>query len=59
MNDNRVHQRIERAYVRMLSAKSNEWAYRWGDVFCSLIRARNAQRTVEEVRQLERDRGLA
>jgi hypothetical protein len=58
MNDNRVHTRLERAYVRMLAAKSKAWEHRWGDAFVSLVRARNAQRSVAEVRELERQRGL-
>jgi hypothetical protein len=53
-----LHRRIDRAYNRMLAAKSTEWAHRWGDAFVHLVRARNAQRTPAEVRQLERERGL-
>jgi hypothetical protein len=58
MNDNRIHQRIDKAYQRMLAAKSKVWEHRWGDAFVCLVRARNAQRTAAEVRELERERGL-
>lgn len=54
-----LHRRIERAYNRMLAAKSPEWAHAWGDVFVVYVRARNAQRSPAEVRRLERARGLA
>jgi hypothetical protein len=50
--------RIDRAYKHMLNAKSTNWAHAWGDVFCLYVRARNAQRTPAEVRELERQRGL-
>lgn len=29
---NHINQRMERAYDRMMAAKSNRWAYAWGDV---------------------------
>lgn len=54
-----IHRRLDKAYNRMLTAKTTEWAHRWGDAFVLLVRSRNAQRTPDEVRQLERDRGLA
>lgn len=57
-NSPRLHWRIDRAYNRMLAAKSPEWAHRWGDAFVVYIRARNAQRTPAEVRRLERARGI-
>ncbi len=53
-----LHRRIDRAYTRMIAAKSQEWAHRWGDAFVTYVRARNAQRTPAEIRQLERERGL-
>jgi hypothetical protein len=59
MNSPHLHRRIDRAYTRMLAAKTPAWEHRWGDVFVCLVRARNAMRTPEEVRQLERERGLA
>jgi len=54
-----IHRKLDKAYSRMLAAKSQEWAHRWGDAFVVLVRARNAERTPDEIRQLERDRGLA
>lgn len=54
-----IHRRIDRAYNRMLAARSSVWAHRWADAFVVYVRARNAQRTPDEVRQLERDLGLA
>jgi hypothetical protein len=53
-----LHSRIERTYTRMLAATSPEWAYRWGDAFVVYVRARNAQRSPDEIRKLERARGL-
>ncbi len=57
-NDPHIHRRIDRAYTRMVAAKSAEWQHRWGDAFVHYVRARNAQRTPAEVRELERQRGL-
>lgn len=54
----RIERRIQRAYDRMLAAKSVEWRHAWGDGFCANVSARNAMRSVAEVRQLERERGL-
>lgn len=54
-----LHRRIDRAYTRMVAAKSPEWSHRWGDAFVNYVRARNAMRTPNEVRELERERGLA
>lgn len=53
-----IDQRIERAYQRMLAAKSVKWRHAWGDGFCANVSARNAMRSVAEVRRIERDRGL-
>lgn len=50
--------RINRAFVRMLAAKTREWSHRWGDAFVMNIRARNAQRSPNEVREIERQRGI-
>jgi hypothetical protein len=59
MNSPFIHRRIDRAYNRMIGAKSSCWERRWGDVFVLYVRARNAMRTPAEVRELERTRGLA
>lgn len=53
-----IERRIQRAYDRMLAATSTEWRHAWGDGFLANVSARNAMRTVAEVRQLERERGL-
>lgn len=53
-----IDQRIERCYQRMLRAKTTDWRHAWGDGFVANVSARNAMRTVAEVRQLERERGL-
>ncbi len=53
-----LHRRIDRAYTRMVAAKSQEWAHRWGDAFVTYVRARNAQRTPREVAELETRMGL-
>ncbi len=53
-----LHRRIDRAYTRMIAAKSQEWAHRWGDCFVTYVRARNAQRTPREVAELETRMGL-
>lgn len=53
-----IERRIQRAYDRMLAAKSVEWRHAWGDGFVANVSARNAMRTVAEVRQIERERGL-
>jgi len=55
---NPVEQRIERAYQRMLAAKTLAWRYAWGDAFVANCSARNAMRTVAEVRAIEKARGL-
>lgn len=54
-----IERRIERAYQRMLSAKSECWRHAWGDGFLANVSARNAMRTVAEVRAIEKARGLA
>lgn len=54
----RIERRIQRAYERMLLAKSTEWRHAWGDGFVANVSARNAMRTVAEVREIERARGL-
>jgi hypothetical protein len=51
--------RIERAYRRMLSAKTQPWRAAWCSGFIASVSVRNAMRSVEEVRELERERGLA
>lgn len=54
----RIEKRIQRSYERMLAAKSTEWRHAWGDGFCANVSARNAMRTVAEVRAMEKQRGL-
>lgn len=53
-----IERRIQRAYDRMCAAKDDCWRYAWGDLFCVLVRSRNAMRTVEEVRAMEKRLGL-
>lgn len=53
-----IERRIQRAYERMLAAKTTEWQHAWGDGFVANVSARNAMRSVAEVRQLERARGI-
>lgn len=53
-----MDRRIDRAYTRMLAAKSLAWRYAWGDLFALTVRSRNAMRTVAEVRALEKKLGL-
>jgi hypothetical protein len=53
-----IDQRIERCYQRMLGAKTEAWRHAWGDALVVNCSARNAMRTVAEVRQLEKARGL-
>jgi hypothetical protein len=53
-----LHRRIDRAYTRMVAAKTQEWAHRWGDVYVTYVRARNAQRTPRDVAELEKRMGL-
>lgn len=53
-----IERRIERAYQRMLAAKSRAWRYAWSDGFLANVSARNAMRSVAEVRRLERELGL-
>lgn len=33
-----IHRRLDRAYTRMLAAKSWNWEMAWGDAFVSLVR---------------------
>jgi len=54
-----INRRINRAYDRMLAAKTSRWRHAWGDAFVANCSARNAMRSVAEIRQLERARGLA
>lgn len=54
-----INRRIDRAYQRMLAAKTLAWRHAWGDGFVANVSARNAMRTVAEVRQIERAMGLA
>lgn len=54
----KIERRIQRAYERMLSAKTECWRYAWGDAFVVAVKARNAMRTVAEVRALEKKLGL-
>jgi hypothetical protein len=53
-----MDRRIDRAYTRMLAAKTTAWAHAWGDAFVANVSARNAMRTVAEVRRIEIDLGL-
>lgn len=53
-----IELRIQRSYTRMLAAKTDEWRHAWGDAFVVNCSARNAMRSVAEVRQIERERGL-
>lgn len=54
-----IERRIQRAYDRMLAAKTEDWRHAWGDGFVANVSARNAMRTVAEVRALENKLGLA
>lgn len=54
-----IERRIQRAYDRMLAAKSECWRHAWGDGFVANVSARNAMRSVAEVRVLEKKLGLA
>ncbi len=58
MNSNTINQRIEKAYKRMLNAKTQCWQKAWGDSFVVHVRARNAMRDRDELREIERARGL-
>jgi hypothetical protein len=53
-----IDRRIARAYDRMLGAKTSAWAHAWGDGFVANVSARNAMRSVAEVRAIEKARGL-
>ena len=53
-----IERRIQRAYDRMLAAKTEDWRHAWGDAFVANCSARNAMRTVREVRELEEKLGL-
>jgi hypothetical protein len=53
-----IERRIDHCYRRMLAAKSSAWAHAWSDGFVANVSARNAMRSVAEVRQLEKARGL-
>lgn len=53
-----IERRIQRAYDRMLAAKTECWRHAWGDAFVVSCSARNAMRTVAEVRAIEKARGL-
>lgn len=50
--------RIDRAFDRMLRAKSANWRRRWCAALSMLIRARNAARTEREILRLEAQRGI-
>jgi hypothetical protein len=54
-----MDRRVDRAYQRMLAAKTDDWRHAWGDGFVVSVRARNAMRSVAEVRAIEKARGLA
>lgn len=54
----KIERRIQRAYDRMLAAKTEDWRHAWGDGFVANVSARNAMRTVAEVRAIERARGI-
>jgi hypothetical protein len=49
--------RIERAYLRMLAAKSLQWQRAWGDAYKSSTSMRNACQSVEAVRDRTGSRG--
>jgi hypothetical protein len=51
-------QRISRCESRMQSARCVKWRQLWCGVFLRAIKARNAMRSVEEVRELEKRMGL-
>jgi hypothetical protein len=53
-----LNRRIDRAYTRMLAAKTRDWRCAWADAFIVNVSARNALRSVAEVRAIERARGL-
>jgi hypothetical protein len=53
-----LDRRIQRAYERMLAAKSEKWTHAWGDAFVAICRTRNRLRTADEVLELEKARGL-
>jgi hypothetical protein len=53
-----LNRRIDRAYTRMLAAKTSKWAHAWANGMLSACRARNAMRTPAEIRAIEKARGL-
>ena len=55
----KAQRRVDRAYARMIKASSQCWRHAWGDAFVAAVSARNALRSVAEVRELEKARGLA
>ena len=53
-----IESQICRAEARMNRAKSSKWAHLWCGVMIRKINARNAMRSVAELRQIELARGL-
>jgi hypothetical protein len=54
----RAQRRVDKTYARMIAAKTTCWRHAWGDSFKVCVMARNALRTVAEVRELEKKLGL-
>jgi hypothetical protein len=53
-----LERRIYRSEQRMRLARRPEWAHAWCGAFLRNVSARNARRSVAEVRQLETSKGL-
>lgn len=50
--------RISRMEFELLTAETREARAQWCELFLAAIRARNEERTPEQVAQLEQERGL-
>lgn len=53
-----IDMRIDDAYHRMVFAETAESKRLWGDRFTNLVNQRNAERTPEQIAELEREKGL-
>lgn len=51
--------RIDRCEAELLACETPELRRSWGQLFIAAVHERNAQRTPEQVAQLERAMGLA
>jgi hypothetical protein len=53
-----LNRRIDRAYTRMVAARTAAWAHAWGDALVANCKARNELRSVAELCAIEKARGL-